>query len=86
MRLNVTQAMNLKHKRRLIKSFKDRIAHKFNVSIAEIGSLDCHRLGEVAVVMVANDRRFIESILKKIVNAATNHRDMILTDYSIEFF
>ena len=85
LRLHVAQATSLKQKRQVVKSFKDRTAHRFNVSIAEVGSLDNHRSAELAVVMVANDRRYVEGALQKIVNAASSHRDMILTDHDIEF-
>jgi uncharacterized protein YlxP (DUF503 family) len=86
MRLHVTQAMSLKDKRRVIKSFKDRVRHAHNVSVAEVGELDSHRRCELAVVMVANDRTYIEGVLQKIVNSAAMHRDMVLVDEEIEFF
>jgi uncharacterized protein YlxP (DUF503 family) len=40
----------------------------------------------VAVAMVSNDRRFLESSLQQIVNRAAMHREMVLTDSEIEFF
>jgi hypothetical protein len=81
----VAQAMDLKQKRRAVKSFKDRIRHGFNVSVAEVDDLDSHRSATLAIVMASNDRRFVESALQKIVNAAAGHRDMILIDHQISW-
>ena len=85
LRLNVVQAMSLKDKRRVVKSFKDRVRSGHNVSIAEVDELDSHRWCVLAVAMVGNDRRYIEGGLQKIVNAAATHRDMILADSNIEW-
>jgi len=85
LRLNVAQATSLKDKRRIVKGFKDRIRHKHNVSISEVGDLDSHRSSVLAVVMASNDRRYAESVLQKIINSAASHRDMILVDHDIEW-
>jgi hypothetical protein len=85
LRLNVAQASSLKDKRRVVKSFKDRTRNRYNVSVAEVGGLDQHRYAELAVSMVANDRRYVESALQKIVNAAAMHRDMVLIDHDIDW-
>jgi len=82
---HVTQATSLKDKRRLVKGFKDRMASRFNVSIAEVDALDSRRRAVLAIAMVANDRRYVEGALQKITNAAAGHRDMILTHREIEW-
>lgn len=83
--LHVAQANSLKDKRRIIKGFKDRVSHRFNASIAEVGGQDTHRRAEVAVAMVGNDRRHLESRLQQILNQAATHRDMILVDQTMEW-
>ncbi|MBI5725343.1 MAG: DUF503 domain-containing protein [Planctomycetes bacterium] len=85
LRLNVVQAMSLKDKRRVIKGFKDRVRHRHNVSIAEVGAQDSHRLAVLAVAMVGNDRQYLEGALRQIEKAAAMHRDMILIDSTIEW-
>ena len=39
----IGDATSLKDKRRVVKSFKDRIASRWNASIAEVDRLDQHR-------------------------------------------
>lgn len=83
--VHVSGAMTLKDKRRVIKSFKDRVAHRFNVSVAEVGGLDCIRSATLAVAMVANDRQYVEGALQQIVNQAAMHRDMVLVSSDVEW-
>jgi hypothetical protein len=83
--LAVPQAQSLKDKRRIVKGFKDRMSHRFNVSIAEVGGLDLHRRATLAIAMVGNDRAYIESKIQNICNAATTHRDMIVIEQDIEW-
>ena len=85
MTLNVTQAMNLKDKRRVIKSFKDRLRNGFNVSVCEVGGQDTHRRAVLAIAMVGNERTYVEGCLQQIVNAAALHRDMILVDHEVQW-
>lgn len=85
LRLHVVEAQTLKDKRRVIKGFKDRIAHGFNVSIAEVDHLDNHRLAVLAVAMVSNDKTYVEGALGKIVEAASMHRDMVLIESELQW-
>ena len=81
LKLYVGQAMNLKDKRRVIKSFKDRLANKFNVSVAEVDGQNNHRSVVLAVAMVSNDKKYIDGAFQKIVNSASVNRNMTLVDY-----
>lgn len=85
LRLHVAQAQSLKDKRQAIKSFKDRVRHAFNVSIAEVDHLDNHRLAVLAVAMVGNDRTYLEGALQKILSQASMHRDMVLLESRIQW-
>ncbi len=82
--LVIPDAMSLKDKRRVIKGLKDRLGSRHNVSVAEVGGLDEHRRCELAVAMVSNDRRFVESCLSKIVDEVRQKRLLTMVDYEIE--
>jgi uncharacterized protein YlxP (DUF503 family) len=84
LRILVPDAMSLKDKRRAVKSLKDRIAHRFNVSVAEVGLLDSLRQSELGVALVTNDATFAESCLSKIVNLVRATVKLELLDYYIE--
>jgi uncharacterized protein YlxP (DUF503 family) len=81
--IGIPDAMSLKDKRRVVKSLKDRIAHGHNVSIAEVGALDEHRRSIIAIAMVSNDSRYLESRLSKLVDFVRLNPQASLMDYQI---
>lgn len=84
LQVSVFDAMSLKDKRAVIKSLKDRISNKYNVSIAEVGHCDNIRTSVLGVAMIAGDTRFITSALSKIVDFVRAIPQLTLIDYSIE--
>jgi hypothetical protein len=82
--LSIGDAMSLKDKRRAVKSVKDRIAHGYNVSVAEVGALEQHRRSILGVAMVSNDRRYVEGALSKIVDFVRKVGIVDLVDYQID--
>ena len=86
LKFHVTEADSLKDKRRVIKSFKDRLGQGHNVSVAEVDAQDNRRLAVLAVAMVGSDSRYVEGALQRIINAAARHRDMVLIDQELELW
>lgn len=84
--LFIPQANSLKSKRQILKSLKDRIRHKFNVSVAEIGASDKWQSAMLALACVNNDKRLVNSILSKIVNLAEGQHSVELVDYAIDIY
>lgn len=81
----IGDAMTLKDKRRVVKSFKDRLSARCNVSVAEVDGLDSIRRAVLAVAMVGNDGRYLEGALQRIVNAARDNRAWVLVNFEIEW-
>jgi uncharacterized protein YlxP (DUF503 family) len=50
----------------VVRSLRDRVQHRFKVSVAETGQQDVWTRGEITVAVVAADRRLADSILDKI--------------------
>ena len=84
LQVSVFDAMTLKDKRRVIKSLKDRVRNKFNVSIAEVDYNDVVRTSLLGVAVVANDSRFVDSVLSSVVELVRRIPQLSLIDYSIE--
>jgi uncharacterized protein YlxP (DUF503 family) len=84
--LMVGDAMSLKDKRRIIKSFKDRLRARHNVSVSEVDFLDNKRHAALAVAMVGNDRRYIRGALEHVLGAAEAHRGMYVISSDIELW
>jgi uncharacterized protein YlxP (DUF503 family) len=58
--LQIPNAHSLKEKRRQIKSLKDRLTNRFNVSVAEVDMLDNWQKSVIGVVMLSNDRSYLD--------------------------
>ena len=54
---------SLKDKRRVLKSLKDRLHQRFNVSVAETDHQDLWQRAELTCSVVATDRRQASSVL-----------------------
>jgi len=80
----INDAMSLKDKRRVVKGFKDRLAHARNVSVAEVAHQDSLRRAVLAVAMVGSDARYLQGALQQVVNAARENRAWVLLEYDIE--
>jgi len=58
---------SLKGKRKVVRSMVDKVKHKFNAAVAEIGSNDKWQKIELGISTVGNDRRHIDSSLNNIL-------------------
>lgn len=81
---SIVGATSLKDKRRVVRSFKDRAASKFRVSIAEIGELDHPRYAWLGVAVVSNEAAQCDSVLAEVAAMASNLPDAILNDRATE--
>jgi uncharacterized protein YlxP (DUF503 family) len=75
--LYLPEARSLKEKRMVIKSLKDRIKNKFNVSIAEVDANDLWQRSILGASCVANETVAVNKILNGV-------RDIILKTHSVE--
>jgi hypothetical protein len=85
LKVHLPEAGSLKDKRRVLKSFKDRLRRRHNVSVAEVDGQDHWRWGVLAVAMAGADRRYLEGALQGILNGLKTHREMLLVDSEIEW-
>ena len=61
--IHIHGTQSLKEKRFVLKSVKDRIANRFNVSIAETDHQDKWQRAQLSVAVVATDRTGVEKTL-----------------------
>jgi uncharacterized protein YlxP (DUF503 family) len=59
---------SLKGKRQVLKKIKDRVGNRFNVSIAEIDSLDRWQRATLGIACISRERRHLESQLAHVVD------------------
>lgn len=82
--LLVPGSRSLKDKRRVIKSLKDLLHNRFNCSVAEVDYKDLWNRSRLAVCVVSDDSRHVNSQLDEIVRFASSRPGAELADYSIE--
>ena len=82
---HVPQTTSLKDKRRAVKSFKDRLANRYNVSVAEVDAQDDRRRAILAAAVVAGEKHYLQGVVQKIVNDARLDREMVLTAHEVEW-
>lgn len=82
--LHLDQTFSLKDKRRVVKSLMTKLQNDFNISIAEVDHLDEHRVAALGVAIVANDGRFTQQIVDRIVARLEGHPDVVLEDWYSE--
>jgi len=84
--LHLDGCRSLKEKRHVLKSLKDRLHNRFNVSAAETAHHDLWQRAELTACVVSNERGHAQSVLQeadRLVEAASGAR---IVDTSTSFF
>ena len=78
-------ARSLKDKRQVVRSLKDRLKARFNVSVAEVGYHDAWQRSALAAATVGADRAAVEALLRMAEAFAEEQLAGELSSSSIEF-
>lgn len=78
--LVISGAHSLKEKRMVVRSLKDRIGGKFNVSVAETAHQDLWQRAEISVAVVGTDTAFVDSVLSKVDRLVESEARVMITD------
>ena len=70
MELRIEHAHSLKEKRHVVRSLKDRLREKFNISIAEIDDMDIHNSAVLAAAVVSPSKEFAAKVLDAVEREA----------------
>lgn len=76
---------SLKGKRKILKSLKDRIKNKFNVSVGELDGHDLWQSSTVGVAIISNDKSFANSVLSKVTDFVNSQPEIVVTDIQMEW-
>ena len=83
--LRLDDAHSLKDKRHTVKSLKDRLRNKFNVSVAEIDYQDLWQRAAIAAVTVSPDHGHAEKVLQSVEDEAASLLGSELAEATIEW-
>ena len=81
----IPYAESLKSKRSVIKSLQDRLRARFNASIAEIAYQDEWQRSAIGVVMLSNDKRYLEKGISHIKQLCEENMEIQITHFNKEW-
>mgnify|MGYP001032603821 CR=1 FL=1 len=82
--LHIPDSGSLKMKRHSLKSIKDRIRSRFNVSVAEVDDNDLWQKTTIAIAAVSKDKPHLNQTLDHVLNLVRSVPEVSLLDYHIE--
>ncbi len=78
--LLVPWARSLKDKRSAVRGLKDRLRSRFNASVAEVGYQDKWQRAVLAVCVLGNDKRQLESDMSRVRQLCEEAQDLQIAD------
>jgi hypothetical protein len=78
--LLVPWARSLKDKRSAVRGLKDRLRSRFNASVAEVGYQDKWHRAVLAVCVLGNDKRQLESDMSRVRQLCEEAQDLQIAD------
>jgi uncharacterized protein len=83
--LFIPMSDSLKTKRFAIRSIKERLKSRFNVSVAEVDNGDKWQRASLGVVAVSNESRHIESVMGNVMNLVYGDRRVEVIDSTLTY-
>ncbi|HSM03099.1 MAG TPA: DUF503 domain-containing protein [Longimicrobiales bacterium] len=74
-----------KEKRMVVKSLRQRLRNRFNVSVAETGALEVLVRAELTVAVLGPDRAAVESVLDRVDRFVESERRVLISSVRREF-
>jgi uncharacterized protein YlxP (DUF503 family) len=75
---------SLKGKRRVVKSLIEKVRHKFDAAVAEVGDNDLWQKARIGVALVGNDSHLLEARLQQIMKFVENQHLAEIIDSQVE--
>lgn len=82
--LQIPGSRSLKDRRRVVKSFKDRVRARLPVSVAEIGDLELYQVATLGVAVVAAQSSRVTEVLSHAKSMAASLSGALLADAATE--
>jgi uncharacterized protein YlxP (DUF503 family) len=83
--LRIDHAHSLKEKRHVVKSLRERLRGKFNVSVAEIEDQDLHNSAVIAAAIVSSSKEFASRVLQAVEDEAGSQLGPMLIRSNLEW-
>jgi uncharacterized protein YlxP (DUF503 family) len=82
--LHIEFAQSLKDKRMVVKSLRDRLRNRFDMSVAEVALQDVHQRARLGLSFVALEHSGADANLDRIQNFIESNTDAVLSGWTVE--
>ena len=82
--LLIPDSTSLKEKRMVVKSIKQRLQNKFNISVAEIDHQDLWQRATLGIAMVSNEHKHVTQAMNRILDFIDDQDNSQVIDHQIE--
>ncbi len=83
--LFLPESQSLKDKRMVLRALKDKMRAKFNISVAELDTLDKWQIAICGIAMIGNDQRYLDGCIQNILSFIEGFDQIRISDYEISF-
>lgn len=83
--LFIPESGSLKHKRSAVKSIKERVRTRFNVSIAEVEHTELWQRATLGIACVSNETQQVDRVLSNVLNLIDGDRRVEVLRSNISF-
>ena len=87
--LRIEGAQSLKDKRQVLRSMKDKLRSKFNVSVAELDANDLWQRATIGVVSISGSQDYLQGLMQNVEREAgriASSAGAEIADSFVEFF
>ncbi len=84
--LFIPESNSLKSKRYALRSIKDRLKNRYNVSVAEIDNADKWQRASLGIAAVSNESRHVQSMLGKALDLVYGDHRVEVIDSTIDYY
>lgn len=82
--LAIPGCRSLKEKRMAVRSLRDRMQHRFNLSVAETAHQDVHDRAQLTAAVVTSDGRMAESLADRIDTFVSEDGRLVILSFRRE--
>ncbi|HEY3055135.1 MAG TPA: DUF503 domain-containing protein [Thermoanaerobaculia bacterium] len=82
--IQIPHAQSLKDKRMVVRSLRDKLRSRFEISANEVGLQDVHQRARLAICFIAHDHANADANLDRILSFIESNTDGTLAGYTTE--
>jgi uncharacterized protein YlxP (DUF503 family) len=82
--IHIPHAQSLKEKRMVVKSLRDKLRNRFEMSVSEVALQDLHQRARMALAFIAHDHPQADATLEKLSDFVESNTDATVAGWTVE--